>query len=80
MHSQEPNLRILEEKISHFYKIQDYFSLKNSISSIESFLLLFNPLTKYDLCRYWQTLEHEGYDPVVEYSSAIQFFDMHHCP
>lgn len=30
-----------------------YFKLKEIVSAIENFLLLFNPNNKYDLCRYW---------------------------
>lgn len=54
--------------------------MKQTIASIETFLLLFNPYTKYDLCRYWQVLEGKGYDPVVEYNKGLELFDMHFSP
>jgi hypothetical protein len=47
------SIRSLEELTNHYFLAQDYFSLKQTIASIETFLLLFNPYTKYDLCRYW---------------------------
>ena len=50
------------------------------ISDIENFLLLFNPYTKYDLCRYWQKLEEKSFDPVIEYNKAIEGFEMHYHP
>lgn len=41
---------------------------------------MFNPYTKYDLCRYWQKLEGQGYDPVVEYNKELELFDMQFNP
>ena len=57
-----------------------YFKLKECISNIENFLLLFNPNNKYDLCRYWQRLEEKGFDPVLEYNKAIEGFEIHYHP
>lgn len=74
------SIRSLEELTNHYFLAQDYFSLKQTIASIETFLLLFNPYTKYDLCRYWQILESKGYDPVVEYNKGLELFDMHFSP
>ena len=52
-----PNsIRKLEEETFQLYSAGNYFKLKEVISDIENFLLLFNPYTKYDLCRYWQKL------------------------
>lgn len=49
-----PNsIRKLEEQTYHLFKANDHFKLKEIISAIENFLLLFNPNNKYDLCRYW---------------------------
>lgn len=76
-----PNsIRKLEEETYNLDCAQEYFILKQVVSNIESFLLLFNPLNKYDLCRNWKTLERKGYDPVKEYNKAIELFDMHHLP
>jgi hypothetical protein len=50
-------VRKLEEETFQLYSAGNYFKLKEVISDIENFLLLFNPYTKYDLCRYWQRLE-----------------------
>jgi len=76
-----PNcIRKLEEQTIHYFLSQQHFLLKQTISDIESFLLLFNPYTKYDLCRYWQFLEDRGYDPVVEYNKRLESFDLHYTP
>ena len=49
-----PNsIRKLEEQTFHLFKSKSYFELKELISAIENFLLLFNPNNKYDLCRFW---------------------------
>lgn len=74
------SIRKLEEQTYHLYKSGSYFKLKEIISAIENFLLLFNPNNKYDLCRYWQKLEENGFDPVTEYNKAIEGFEMHYHP
>lgn len=73
-------VRILEELTNHYFLAEDFFQLKQTIATIDTFLLLFNPYTKYDLCRYWQVLEGKGYDPVVEYNNGLELFDMHYSP
>lgn len=74
------SIRKLEEQTYHLFMCRDYFKLKEIISAIENFLLLFNPHNKYDLCRYWQVLEEHGFDPVIEYNKAIEGFEMHYHP
>ena len=56
------------------------FRLKEVVANIENFLLLFNPNNKYDLCRYWQILEQQGFDPTSEYNKGIEGFEMHYRP
>ena len=68
MSTKPQTIRVLEEQTKHYFLSGENFALKQTISSIETFLLLFNPFTKYDLYKYWQLLEEKGYDPVVEYS------------
>lgn len=76
-----PNsIRKLEEQTINYFFAREYHELKQTISDIENFLILFNPYTKYDLCRYWQWLEGEGYDPVIEYNKRLEIFDIHFEP
>ena len=76
-----PNsIRKLEEQTYHLYYGGAYFKLKEAVSQIENFLLLFNPNNKYELYRYWQRLEKEGFDPATEYNKAVESFDMHYKP
>ncbi len=74
------SIRKLEELSYHLHGCKAYFKLKEVVSSVENFLLLFNPNNKFELCRYWQILEHKGFDPVMEYSNAIESFEMHYKP
>mgnify|MGYP007016669404 FL=1 len=76
-----PNsIRKLEEQAYHLFCGETYFKLKEVVSNIENFLLLFNPNNKYELCRYWQRLEEKGFDPAFEYNKAVESFDMHYKP
>lgn len=74
------NVRKLEEEATHFFRSEEFFSLKQSISTIENFLMLFNPITKFDLFRYWRRLEQRGYDPVIEYNKGVEQFDTQYIP
>lgn len=76
-----PNsVRKLEEQTYHLFCGEAYFKLKEAISNIENFLLLFNPNNKYELCRYWEKLEQKGFDPACEYNKAVESFIMHYKP
>lgn len=74
------SIRKLEEETFHLFMASNHFRLKEVISIIENFLLLFNPNNKYDLCRYWQKLEENGFDPVLEYNKAVEGFQIHYHP
>ncbi|CAD8127534.1 unnamed protein product [Paramecium sonneborni] len=76
-----PNsIRKLEEQTFQLFSAKNYFQLKEIISIIENFLLLFNPSNEYDLCKYWQLLEENGYDPVLEYNKAVEDFQINYHP
>lgn len=76
-----PNsIRKLEEQSIHYFLSKQHFLLKQTVTDVENFLIFFNPYTKYDLCRYWQYLEKEGYDPVCEYTKRLESFDLHYQP
>jgi hypothetical protein len=61
--------------IFHLNCSQNHFKLKEKISNIENFLLMYNTYFKYDLCRYWQILEEKGFDPVTEYNKSLEIFE-----
>ena len=69
------NLTLIEEKIYHIYKSKDHSGLKQCLADIEIFLLLYNPVMKLDLFRYWKFLEIAGYEPVTEYSKSMDAFE-----
>jgi hypothetical protein len=52
----------------------ELFRLKESIISMENFLLLFNSSTKFYLTRLWQKLEEAGFDMVLEYNKVRRIF------
>ena len=74
------SIRKLEEETFHLFMSKNYFKLKEAVSNIENFLLLFNPNNKYDLCRYWQILEQRGFDPSSEYTKAVEGFELYYRP
>jgi len=57
-----------------------YFQLKEVISNIENFLILFNPLNKFTLSYYWNILVMRGFDPIKEFNKSIEWFQMRYLP
>lgn len=76
----QTSVRKLEEQIFNLYTAQEYFKLKEIISDIEQFLLLYTSNNKFQLFRYWQKLEEKGFDPSIEYNKALEAFEMHYHP
>lgn len=74
------SLRKLEEQTRHLFEAGALFKLKETISIVEHFLLLFNPVDKFELCCFWERLLENGFDPAVEYNKAIEGFEMHYKP
>ena len=76
-----PNsVRKLEEQILNLYEAKEWFQLKQVISAVENFLILFNPIHKYLLSTCWGGLVRQNYDPVIEYNKAVELFEMHYQP
>ena len=73
-------MRKLEEQIHALFQAKSYFTLKEIISDIEQFLLLYTSNNKFQLFRYWQKLEEQGFDPSIEYNKALEAFEMHYHP
>ena len=72
-----PNsVRKLEEQILNLYEAKEWFQLKQVISAVENFLILFNPIHKYLLSTCWGGLVRQNYDPVIEYNKAVELFEM----
>jgi hypothetical protein len=76
-----PNsVRKLEELLYQINHSSQLFRLKETISMIDNFLLLYNPYNTFDLCRYWQIMEENGFDPVTEYNRSVEEFEIHYHP
>jgi hypothetical protein len=80
LESTPKSIRKLEEQTFHLFMAKNYFMLKEIVSEVENFLLLFNPYNKYDLCKYWQLLEDKYFDPVFEYNKTVEGFETHFHP
>ncbi len=74
------SIRKLEEQTNNLFIARDFFNLKQIISSINNFIILYNQSTKFDLFKFWKKLEEKGYDPVFEYSKSFEIFEMHYNP
>ena len=71
----KPNsIHNLEEECYNLFMSKNYFRLKEKVSVIENFLLFYNINSKNQLCYYWQKLEEQNFDPVIEYNKAIEQF------
>ena len=74
------NVRRLEEQMFAYYKASQDFTLKHIITSIDNFLLIFQPCMKKDVLKYWGFLIEKKYDPVIEYNKSLEAFEMHSQP
>src|ERR1700712_4159509 len=57
-----------------------WIKLKDLISNIEVFSIMFVPEIKHELASYWQCLEQHKYDPVAEYNKALEGFVVKYRP
>jgi hypothetical protein len=80
LNSAANSVRKLEEQILNLFEAKAWFLLKQIISAIENFLILFNPAHKYLLSLCWGGLVRQNYDPVIEYNKALELFEMHYQP
>lgn len=77
------DLRNLEERCFHLHRAntpKSYFSLKETLSNIENFLLFFNPINKFNFSFYWSVLIDKNYEPVIEFNKSIEFFTLRYLP
>ena len=58
------------------FKIKRCSLIIQILVNFESFALMYNCKTKFELFRYWQKLEEKSYDPVVEFNRSLQNFDI----
>ena len=75
---QDQTIRTLEESIHQMVQVENLIELKETISKIENFLLLYTPYTKHILYYCWARLENLQHDPVFEYNKAIENFVNHY--
>lgn len=74
-------LRGLEEAVYQLLLSESYSELKEIISRVENFAMLYTPLSKDLLCQCWVRLEQlEQYDPVFEYNRAVEAYTSHYYP
>lgn len=74
------SVRKLEEHIHVLTEAKEWFQLKQIVSNIENFLIVFNPVHKYILGKCWENLIGQNYDPVIEYNKSLELFEMHYQP
>lgn len=74
---QENSVRKIDEQTFAYIHAKEYFTVKQLLSSIENFLVFFNPQNKLDLYSHWNTLIKQTYDPVIEYNKSLELFEMH---
>ena len=74
---QENTVRKIDEQTHAYIQAKEYFTVKQILSSIENFLVFFNPHNNLDLYSHWNILIKQTYDPVIEYNKSLELFEMH---
>jgi hypothetical protein len=77
---EEFSLRQVDELSHQYYMGKCWIKLKDLISNIEVFSIMFVPEIKHELATYWQCLEQHKYDPVAEYNKALEGFVVKYRP
>lgn len=76
-----PNsIRKITEQTSAYSRAKEHFFVKQILSSIENFLVFFNPHHKLQVYNLWNDLIKQSYDPVIEYNKSLELFVMHSQP
>ncbi|CDW91345.1 histidine acid phosphatase family protein [Stylonychia lemnae] len=74
------SLRQIDELSHQYFMGKCWIKLKDLISNIEVFSIMFVPEIKHELASYWQCLEQHKYDPVAEYNKALEGFVVKYRP
>lgn len=80
LHPYPNSIRKIEEQTTAYIRAGEHFSAKQVLSSIENFLVFFNPKHKLELYNLWSWLISQTYDPVIEYNKSLELFVMHSQP
>lgn len=72
-----PTIRRILEYSSALTKSKNLYLLKNELSKVEVFLIFYNPFYKIQYLQYWETLIASRFDPVYEFTRALESFETH---
>jgi hypothetical protein len=67
-------IRKIDELSYSLCEIKNWMKLKDFLTKLEVFAIMYSPAYKIELCMYWLKLEQQHFDPVQEYNRALEEF------
>lgn len=73
-------LRKVDELLHHLYESKKWMQLKDLLTRLEVFVIMYSSICKIDLYMYWIKLVEQHFDPVCEYNKSLEDFVVHFSP
>ena len=73
-------IRKIDELLNHLCESKNWMRLKDMLTKLEVFAIMFSSNYKIDLYMYWIKLEQQHFDPIQEYNKALEEFVAQYSP
>jgi hypothetical protein len=74
------SIKSVQERIYHYKELKEWLSLKDCLTSLEVFFIMYSPQNRLELIRCWNLLFEHHFDPVQEYNKTLEHFVEQHNP
>lgn len=73
-------IRKIDELLFHLCESKNWMRLKDLLTQLEVFIIMYSAPYKMELYMYWVKLEQQHFDPVQEYNRALEEFVAQYSP